>query len=92
MSAATPPAQRRLLGALLVLFLLAQIDQPYPEAALLQHIPTMVLLVAAPALLRRWPLSTASVACIAAFMALHTLGGRYAYSNVPYDDLSLIHI
>lgn len=86
MSAATPPAQRRLLGALLVLLLLAQIDQPYPEAALLQHFPTMVLLVAAPALLRRWPLSTASVACIAAFMALHTLGGRYAYSNVPYDD------
>ena len=86
MSAATPPAQRRLLGALLVLLLLAQIDQPYPEVALLQHIPTMLLLVAAPALLRRWPLSTASVACIAAFMALHTLGGRYAYSNVPYDD------
>ncbi|MDO9361846.1 MAG: DUF2238 domain-containing protein, partial [Sphingopyxis sp.] len=25
-------------------------------------------------------------ACIVAFMALHTLGGRYAYSNVPYDD------
>ena len=51
MSAATPPAQRRLLGALLVLLLLAQIDQPYPEAVLLQHFPTMVLLVAAPALL-----------------------------------------
>ena len=82
---ATPPAQRRLLGALLILLLLAQIDQPYPEIALLQHIPTMLLLVASPWLLRRWPLSTASVACIAAFMALHTLGGRYAYSNVPYD-------
>ncbi len=81
----TPPAQRRLLGAFLILLLLAQIEQPYPEIALLQHIPTMLLLVAAPALLRRWPLSTASVACIVAFMALHTLGGRYAYSNVPYD-------
>ncbi|OHD08583.1 DUF2238 domain-containing protein [Sphingopyxis sp. RIFCSPHIGHO2_12_FULL_65_19] len=81
-----PPAQRRLLGALLILLLIAQIDQPYPEIALLQHIPTMLLIVAAPWLLRRWPLSTASVACIAAFMALHTLGGRYAYSNVPYDD------
>src|SRR3546814_7787581 len=54
--------------------------------ALLQHIPTALLLVAAPWLLRRWPLSTASVACIALFLALHTLGGRYAYSNVPYDD------
>lgn len=86
MSAATPPVQRRLLGLLLILLLLAQIDQPYPEIALLQHIPTMLLLIASPLLFRRWPLSTASVACIVAFMALHTLGGRYAYSNVPYDD------
>lgn len=45
----------------------------------------MLLLVAAPVLLRRWPLSTPALACIVAFFALHTLGGRYAYSNVPYD-------
>ncbi len=83
---ATPPAQRRLFGLLLMLLLFAQIDQPYPEIALLQHIPTMLLIVASPWLLRRWPMSTASVACIVAFMALHTLGGRYAYSNVPYDE------
>ncbi len=82
----TPPAQRRLLGALLALLLVAQIEQPYPEIALLQHIPTMLLLITAPALLRRWPLSTPALACIVAFMALHTLGGRYAYSSVPYDD------
>ena len=81
-----PRTQKRLIGLLLALLLFAQIDQPYPEIALLQHIPTMLLLVASPWLLRRWPLSTASVACIVAFMALHTLGGRYAYSNVPYDD------
>lgn len=84
--AAIPPAQRRLLGLLLALLLLAQIDQPYPEVALLQHIPTALLLALSPWLLRRWPMSTASVACIALFLALHTLGGRYAYSNVPYDD------
>lgn len=80
------PAQRRLLGLLLGLLLIAQIDQPYPEIALLQHIPTMLLLIASPALLRRWPLSTPALACIVVFLALHTLGGRYAYSNVPYDD------
>ena len=84
----TQRAQRRLLGVLLILLLLVQIEQPYPEIALLQHIPTMLLLVAAPALLRRWPLSTPAVACIVAFMALHTLGGRYAYSSVPYDAWS----
>lgn len=81
-----PEVQKRLTGLLLILLLLAQIEQPYPEVALLQHLPTMLLIVASPWLLRRWPLSTASVACIALFMALHTLGGRYAYSNVPYDD------
>lgn len=83
---ALPKGQKRLLGFLLALLLVAQIEQPYPEVALLQHLPTMLLLIAAPALLRRWPLSTSALACIAAFMALHTLGGRYAYSNVPYDD------
>ncbi len=86
MTAATRPAQRRLLGLLLALLLVAQIEQPYPEVALLQHLPTMLLLIASPALLRRWPLSTPAVACVVAFLALHTLGGRYAYSNVPYDD------
>lgn len=85
MIAAIPPAQRRLIGLLVALLLVAQIAQPYPEIALLQHIPTVLLIAASPWLLRRWPLSTASVACIVLFMALHTLGGRYAYSNVPYD-------
>ena len=81
-----PRAQKQLLALLATLLLLAQIAQPYPEVALLQHIPTLVFLLASPSLLRRWPLSTAALACIIAFLALHTLGGRYAYSNVPYDD------
>ena len=86
MIAALPRAQKALLGLLAALLLTAQVAQPYPEIALLQHIPTLVFLIASPSLLRRWPLSTASLACIVAFLALHTLGGRYAYSNVPYDD------
>lgn len=83
---ARPETQRLLIGLLLASLLVAQIGQPYPDVALLQHLPTMLLLVASPALLRRWPLSTPALACIVAFLALHTLGGRYAYSNVPYDD------
>lgn len=83
---ARPEAQRWMLGLLLASLLLAQVDQPYPEVALLQHIPTMLFLVASPWLLRRWPLSTPALGCIVAFLMLHTLGGRYAYSNVPYDD------
>lgn len=83
---AVPRPQRLLLGLLLALLLLAQVDQPYPAIAPLQHIPTALLLVAAPWLLRRWPLSTPALACIILFLALHTLGGRYIYSNVPYDE------
>lgn len=47
--------------------------------------PTLLLLLAAPFLLRRWPLSNASLACIVVFFALHTIGGRYTYVSVPYD-------
>ena len=81
-----PCPQRLLLGLLLALLLLAQVDQPYPSIAPLQHSPTALLLIASPWLLRRWPLSTPALASILLFLALHTLGGRYAYSNVPYDD------
>jgi putative membrane protein len=83
-----PVAQRRLILALAALLLLVQIDQPYPAVAPLHHMPTLVLIVAAPFLLRRWPLSTASVACVAGFFALHTIGGRWTYTDVPYDALA----
>lgn len=74
------------LGALAVALLAAQVNQPYPEIAPLQHIPTLILLVAAPWLLKRWPVSDAALGCLVAFFLLHTLGGRYTYSNVPYED------
>src|SRR3954468_18443600 len=83
-----PRAQVAMIAALAALLLLAQVKQPFPEVAPLHHIPTLLLLLAAPFLLRRWPLSNASVAQIALFFALHTIGGRYTYSNVPYDDLA----
>ena len=68
--------------------MLVQIEQPYPAVAPLHHLPTLALILAAPLLLRRWPLSTASVACLAGFLALHTIGGRYTYWDVPYDAWS----
>ena len=85
---ALPSAQRGMIVGLTVALGLAQVDQPYPGDAALQHIPTVLLLLAAPWLLRRWPLSNAAVACVLAFFLLHTLGGRYTYSNVPYDAWS----
>lgn len=85
---AVPQAQRVMLGLLIALLLLVQIKQPFPAMAPLHHLPTLLLLVAAPFLLRRWPLSNAALACIALFFALHTIGGRYTYTHVPYDVLA----
>ena len=74
-----------MIVALLIALVLANVRQPYPDIAPLQHILTVMLILAAPLLLRRWPLSDGSVACVLAFFLLHTLAGRYTYSNVPYD-------
>jgi putative membrane protein len=83
---ALPIAQRRMIVALLCAIGLANIEQPYPDLAPLQHGPTIALILATPWLLRRWPLSTSCVACISLFLLLHTLGARWIYSYVPYDD------
>ena len=77
-----------MIAALTALLILVQVKQPFPEVAPLHHIPTLLLLLASPFLLRRWPLSNRSVALVALFFALHTIGGRYTYTNVPYDDLA----
>lgn len=83
-----PAVQAALIAALGVLLLLVQVNQPFPEVAPLHHIPTFLLLLASPFLLRRWPLSNRSVAFVLLFFALHTIGGRYTYTNVPYDDFA----
>jgi len=80
-----PRAQQGMIVLLALAVFAANIDQPYPELAPLQHAPTVGLILAAPWLLRRWPLSDRSVALILGFLLLHTLGGRYIYSYVPYD-------
>ncbi len=80
-----PCAQWALLAVLLLAVAVANIAQPYPQIAPLHHAPTLLLCALAPWLLRRWPLGTASVALLCAFLLLHTLGGRYTYSNVPYE-------
>ncbi|MEJ7926603.1 DUF2238 domain-containing protein [Sphingobium sp. AN641] len=83
---ALPTGQRRMIVSLSVAVAIANIAQPYPDLAPLQHGPTVILIVAAPWVLARWPLSTPGVASIWLFLLLHTLGARYIYSYVPYDD------
>ncbi len=78
--------QRVCIAIVAVAIALAQIAQPFPALSPLQHGPVVLILVAAPWLLRRWPQSNESTLCVTIFLLLHTLGGRYIYSFVPYDD------
>jgi len=80
-----PPAQRWMIGALAAFLFLMQIDPPFPETGLLHHAPTFALVLFLPGTLRRWPLPNAAVLCIVIFFALHTIGGRWTYTDVPYD-------
>ncbi|APG63714.1 hypothetical protein LPB140_08220 [Sphingorhabdus lutea] len=77
-----------LIGLLLAVILIVQINQPFPEMAWMQHLPTMLLIIFSPLLLRRWPINDAALAFIILFLILHSIGGRYAYSNVPYNRWS----
>jgi putative membrane protein len=86
--ASLPPVQKGIQAGLAALLLLVQVDQPYPAVAPLHHLPTLALLAAAPFLLARWPMPTPAVGCVAAFFALHTIGGRWTYTDVPYDALA----
>lgn len=78
--------QKSLLSMAAVLLVLGCIGAPYPEQMYLQHIPTVVALVALPVSSRRYPLSNAAFTCLVLFLLLHILGARYIYSYVPYDE------
>jgi putative membrane protein len=80
-----PISQRLMLALVAIAALLSLIDSPYPDLAPLQNIPTLLIAGGIALALRRWPLPTSAVACLTIFLLLHTLGGRYAYSYVPYD-------
>lgn len=75
-----------MLAAVAVFALASLIHTPYPDLAPLQNLPTLMIVGGLAWALRRWPMPTSSVACIGMFLALHTLGGRYIYSFVPYDQ------
>lgn len=78
-------AQLSVILILAAALVAANIHQPFPDLAPLQHAPTALLLIISPGLLRRWPLSDRSTVLIGAFLLLHTFAGRYIYSYVPYD-------
>lgn len=75
-----------MIASLIIAIVAANVAQPYPALAPLQHGPTVAIAMMAPWLLSRWPLSDRAVGCIWLFLLLHTLGARWIYSYVPYDD------
>ena len=83
-------SRKRRLSLLLILAsaivtALTFIGAPYPDQLILQHAPTLLILLGlAVASHGRW-LSGGSVLCILAFLWLHILGARWIYSFVPYD-------
>jgi putative membrane protein len=77
------------LLAVLVALLLASLVRPiYPHDQLLHHGLTLVAIAALLLSRRLCPLTNASATAIVAFLALHVVGARWVYSNVPYDDWS----
>lgn len=72
--------------AVAVLLAIALIRPPYPDEQWLQHPPTAVALLAlAWSAHKKW-LSGAAMACLLAMIALHILGARWIYSNIPYEQ------
>jgi putative membrane protein len=76
---ALPVSQLRMILLLAGAVILANVRQPYPAIAPLQHVPTLLLIAVAPLLLRRWPLSDGAVGCVLAFLLLHTLAALHLF-------------
>lgn len=62
------------------------IDTPFPRLAPLQNLPTLFVIALICGFLRRWPMPTGAVVSACLFLMLHTIGGRYIYSYVPYEN------
>ncbi len=57
----------------------------HPTNTWLQVGPVALLLPLAYLALKRWPISTASAACMTGFVLLHLFAARWSYNFVPYD-------
>ena len=82
------PYRAWLLGAFLIVLPLSCIGAASTQDLLLQHTPTVVLLMVLVATGIRRPLSHLSYTMFFVFLLLHVIGARHLYSFVPYDDWS----
>jgi len=72
----------------LAFFLGSCIAPPYRDFLLMQHVPTVLAALLLGYVSNRFAISRLSFSSIIIFLGLHTLGARYLYSYVPYDDWS----
>jgi putative membrane protein len=77
---------RAMLALFLVAWCVSCIAVPYPKYFALQHVPTVVAVVALVIIDRRFGLDRLSFGLIITFLLLHLVGARYLYSFAPYDD------
>ena len=80
--------QPAIVSLFVMLAAVSCIQAPYPADLLLQHSPTVVIVLLWLLCKNRVRLSHTSFMLVVLFMSLHVLGGRYIYSFVPYDDWS----
>ena len=70
----------------IVLFGITAINPPYPQDFFYEHIMTVVFLVLMATSYRKFRLSNLSYTLIFLFLILHIIGGRFTYSEVPYNE------
>ncbi|MGW8128284.1 MAG: DUF2238 domain-containing protein [Stenotrophomonas sp.] len=79
------PAKKAAFAGVLAVFLLTWIKPMWPLEQALHSSLTVVGLAALWWVDRRWPLDVGAFAAICGFVALHCIGARWLYSNVPYE-------
>lgn len=81
----TAPKKAAFLGVLAI-FLATWIKPLWPLEQALHSSLTVIGLVALWWVDRRWRLGNGAFAAICGFIALHCIGARWLYSNIPYDQ------
>lgn len=80
------PGKRTALALTLAVFALTWIAPRWPIEQALHSSLTVIGLVWLYLHDRRWPLRTSHFALICGFIAIHCIGARWLYSNVPYEQ------
>lgn len=79
------PAKKAAFIGVLAVFLLTWIKPLWPLEQALHSSLTVAGLAALWWVDRRWPLGDGAFAAACGFIALHCIGARWLYSNVPYE-------